>query len=163
MTTPGTLFGEHVCLESWTGNQPLEKVATLPILNYGHRGEGRKPLSFPRPADEFDAIEYIYIYKSFPLFLQCIFLNRTKFPPHFPHLKKEKRWRRVFSIVKNNSMRNIANKNRCIRFSLQREGWEMGGCASPRELPDKARTIDNSPPRCNVIKFFLLRELHPAT
>lgn len=38
----------------------------------------------------------------------------------------------------------------------------MGGCASPRELPDKACTIDNSPPRCNVIKFFLLRELHPA-
>lgn len=162
MTTPGTLFGEHVCLESWTGNQPLEKVATLPILNYAI--EGRAGSLFLFLVQQTSSMQLnIYIYKSFPLFLQCIFLNRTKFPPHFPHLKKEKRWRRVFSIVKNNSMRNIANKNRCIRFSLQREGWEMGGCASPRELPDKACTIDNSPPRCNVIKFFLLRELHPAT
>lgn len=77
----------------------------------------------------------------------------------------EKR-RRVFSIVKK-IIRNIVNvrKNCCVRFSLDSEGWEVedGGCASPRELPNKACTIDNSPSRCNVIKFFLLRELHPVS
>lgn len=73
----------------------------------------------------------IYIYKSFLLFLQCIFLNRTKFPPH---LKKEKRWRRVFSIVKNNSMRTLEQESLHSIFFAE-GGMRNGGLCIPSRTP----------------------------